>query len=58
MKDSTYERLLELSSKTKNRRAIPLVLDYYRLKSLAPDADEERILKHIKNKVKLSLYDQ
>lgn len=48
MKDETYNRLFELSFKTLNRLATPLILDYYSFEGLG--VSESRILNLIENK--------
>ena len=37
IKDETYNRLFELSSKTKDKLVTPLILDYYNFESLGVD---------------------
>jgi hypothetical protein len=49
MKDTTYEKLFELSFKTKERLVTPLMLDYYRFESLG--ISETGIVKLIENKL-------
>ncbi|MCX6746715.1 MAG: hypothetical protein NTU63_01110 [Candidatus Pacearchaeota archaeon] len=48
MKDTTYEKLFELSYKTKEKLVTPLILDYYRFESLG--INETGIVNLIRNK--------
>jgi hypothetical protein len=49
MKNETYEKLFELSFKTKDRLVTPLILDYYQFESLG--INEEGIVNLIGNKL-------
>ncbi len=50
MKDSTLDRLYELSSKVEDRLVTPLILEYYRLENSGLCLSEEKILKVIEIK--------
>jgi len=50
MKDETFDKLFELSFKTKNRFVTPLILDYFTYENYG--FKEEDILKAIKDKYK------
>ncbi len=50
MKDSTLDRLYELSSKVEDRLVTPLILEYYRLENSGLCLSEEKILRVIEIK--------
>ena len=50
MKDSTYDKLFELSYRTEERFVTPLILEYYRFESLGLGISEEKIIKLIESK--------